>query len=364
MEFKPKESTRPGLREKVLFEIKKQQSRIVANSHWGRSYTYKQLIHISIIAITIGVFASGLNARATTANNEIQYASAASYTNVDTLQQGAFIETQVSVTGSLNFSFSEYTVQPGDSVQSIADQFAISKDTLKWANAIIDYYSEAIDAGTKLVVPEIDGVLYQVQEGDTLDSVLEKTSGDRFQVVEINQLLGPEFKLATGIRILVPGGKLEIAPPPAPEPAQGQTYYYYTGPAVDVSALAGISFINPMGACGGYTESRGYLPWHNGVDLSGAYGCPIVAAAAGVVDYVGWSNWGEGNMVRIYHGNGVYTSYYHGSGFGPISLGQQVNAGDLIMYEGSTGNSTGPHLHFGLRLGAYDFIDPRPYVPW
>jgi len=364
MEFKQKERSNPSLREKVILEIKRQQSQIIARSHWGRSTLYKKLIHSAIVGITVVVFATGLNARVSlSADSKITYEGVIEYQNVDTLQQGAFVETQITVSGSLNFSVNEYVVQPGDSVQAIADMFAVSKDTIKWANPKIDYYSEGLDAGDKLVIPEIDGVLYQVQEGDTVDSVLTKTSGDRFQVIEVNQLLAPEFKLTPTSLILIPGGKLDIPPKPVPV-QQSATYYYYTGPAVDVSVLAGISFINPMGACGGYSISRGYLPWHNGVDLSGAHGCPILAVASGVIDYIGWSNWGEGNMVRIYHGNGVYTSYYHGSGFGAFSVGQSVNQGDVIMYEGSTGNSTGPHLHFGLRLGGYDFIDPSPYVPY
>ncbi len=277
--------------------------------------------------------------------------------NIDVAEQGAGTQTLTSSPGR-NFNVTQYVTTSADNLDGIASKFGVSKDTIKWANqSLINYFTETFDTGVTLFIPEINGVLYEVQAGDTVDSVVAKGHGDKFQVIEINQLQAPDFTLSPGTRILIPNGKLDAPPPPTP-------VYYYTGPPVDVSVLAGISFINPMGSCPGYIISQPYWAGHNGVDLAGPYGCPLVAAADGVVDYVGWSNYGEGNMVRIYHGNGVYTSYYHGSGYGNISKGQHVSAGEVILYEGATGNATGPHLHFGLRLGAYNFIDPRPYVPY
>ena len=347
----------PGVFSYIFSNIK---SFFLIRSFWGRTNFYTRYFQAVIIFLTVSLFLTGvftkLSAVGDTNFTKDTFASITNG-NIDVVQQGVGIQTVVANSG-LNFKYSQYVTQSTDNLDSIAKAFGVSKDTIKWANqSVINYFTETFNTGVTLFIPEINGVLYEVQAGDTVDSVVAKAHGDKFQVIEINQLVAPTFTLAPGARILIPNGSLDAPPPPA-------TYYYYTGPAVDVTVLAGISFINPMGSCGGYIISQPFWAGHNGVDLAGPYGCPIVAAADGVVDYVGWSNYGEGNMVRIYHGNGVYTSYYHGSGYGNISLGQHVSAGEIILYEGMTGKATGPHCHFGLRLGAYNFIDPRPYVPY
>ncbi|MEO6728592.1 MAG: M23 family metallopeptidase [Candidatus Dojkabacteria bacterium] len=335
----------------------------LVRSFWGRTNFYTRYFQAIIIFLTIALFLTGVFTKLTAVgdtNLSVDTFASISNGNIDVAQQGVGIQTIVANSG-LNFKYTQYITQTTDNLESIANAFEVSKDTIKWANqSVINYFSETFSSGATLFIPEINGVLYEVQAGDNVDSVVAKAHGDKFQVIEINQLVAPAFTLSPGARILIPNGQLDAPPPPAPP----TPIYYYTGPPVDVSALGGISFINPMGSCGGYIISQPFWAGHNGVDLAGSYGCPIVAAADGVVDYVGWSNYGEGNMVRIYHGNGVYTSYYHGSGYGNISAGQHVGAGEVILYVGTTGYATGPHLHFGLRLGANNFIDPRPYVPY
>lgn len=336
------------------------KSFLLVRSFWGRTNFYSRSFQASIILLTLTLFLTGVFTKLTAVGNanltQDTFASIGNG-NIDVLEQGAGTQTLASSPG-LNVEYTQYVTKDSDNLESIAGAFGVSKDTIKWANqSVINYFTESFTSGSTLFIPKINGVLYEVQSGDNVDSVVAKAHGDKFQVIEINQLVAPSFTLSPGTRILIPNGKLDAPPPPA-------TYYYYSGPAVDVSVLAGISFVNPMGLCPGYIISQPYWAGHNGVDLAGSYGCPEVAAADGVVDYVGWSNYGEGNMVRIYHGNGVYTSYYHGSAYGNISLGQHVSAGEIILYVGTTGLATGPHLHFGLRLGAYNFIDPRPYVPY
>ncbi len=100
----------------------------------------------------------------------------------------------------------------------------------------------------------------------------------------------------------------------------------------------------------------GVVRFHAGIDLSGAHGSPIFAAKAGTVTYKGWYG-GGGNTVIVSHGNGIRTLYEHMSGFN-CSIGDSVQAGQCIGYVGSTGNSTGPHLHFGLQVNGVD-VNPR-----
>ncbi len=101
--------------------------------------------------------------------------------------------------------------------------------------------------------------------------------------------------------------------------------------------------------------------WHPGLDLYASYGDPIYAADAGLVVYAGWNGWGYGNMVVIDHGNGWHTLYAH---FGEInvSCGQAVGQGEVIGLAGSTGRSTGPHLHFEMRSEG-GRVNPWGYLP-
>jgi murein DD-endopeptidase MepM/ murein hydrolase activator NlpD len=98
---------------------------------------------------------------------------------------------------------------------------------------------------------------------------------------------------------------------------------------------------------------------HEGVDLGAAYGTPIAAAASGTVIYAGWLG-GYGNLTVIDHGGGLSTAYGHQSHIG-VSIGQHVEQGEIIGNVGSTGHSTGPHLHFEVRVNG-QAVDPLGYL--
>jgi murein DD-endopeptidase MepM/ murein hydrolase activator NlpD len=125
------------------------------------------------------------------------------------------------------------------------------------------------------------------------------------------------------------------------------------------SRRATAAWVRP--ANGPFTSPFGYR-WgklHAGIDIGASYGSPIYAASDGVVTYAGPKN-GYGRLVTIGHGNGVETAYGHMSRI-VTHAGQRVHAGDVIAYVGSAGHSTGPHLHFEVRLGGRP-VDPRPYL--
>lgn len=341
---------------------------VLIRFYWGRGGGYKRFFHFAIILITFLVVFAGISTRLSEVTSErvITFEDTSIAGNVDTLQQGVGIQT-INRVSPISFKVHEYTVKDGDSLESIANAFNVSQETVQWANSSkIDYFLKKVNPGDQLVIPEINGVLYEVKEGDTLDSVLSKTEGNRFEVIEINQLQSPDFNLIVGSRILIPNGKLPPPPPPPP-------IIYRTPVNIGVNIatnanyakLNDIAFVNPLSNpdCAGYSWNRGFLPWHNGVDLGKFGGCSIRAAAAGTVIFAGLSYYGEGYNVRIDHGNGVQTLYFHGSGDIWVRAGQQVSAGQEIMFMGCSGYCTGTHLHLSLRVDGI-FIDPAPYIPY
>ena len=119
--------------------------------------------------------------------------------------------------------------------------------------------------------------------------------------------------------------------------------------------------IFPIGP-GFHYMSRGFtgVSAHNGLDLCGAYGTPIYAAQSGVVTYASATSGGYGRHVIIDHGGGVQTLYGHCSAI-YVNEGDVVAKGQTIAAVGSTGWSTGPHLHFEVRVDGKT-VDPLPYV--
>ena len=104
----------------------------------------------------------------------------------------------------------------------------------------------------------------------------------------------------------------------------------------------------------------GGTDFHPGIDIANDMGTPIVATADGVVEYAGWNSGGYGNMVDINHGNGIMTRYGHASQV-VVSVGQQVKRGQLIAYMGSTGFSTGPHVHYEVHING-NRVNPISYL--
>lgn len=343
---------------------------VVYRSFWGRSSLYKNVLHISFLFFSILIFITGISTRLSTVEINSKALNLDNNLNpgdIDLLQQGGSIETILASTPGVYFKVNEYKVENGDSLQSIADKFKVTKDTIKWANTgKIDYYSEKVNVGDTLQIPEVPGVLYQVKDGDTLDSVISKTSGDRATVIDVNQLDSPEYKLAVGSNLLIPDGKLPPPPPAIPQPSYYRSPTNYGQSLVSgTGTIAGIITSDPLSNpdCAGYVFIRGFSPWHNGVDLSKYGGCPIRAIADGTVIYAGWGTYGEGYNVKIDHGNGIQSMYYHGDGNIWVKPGDHVARGQDIMYMGCTGNCTGTHLHLGLRINGV-VSDPAPYVPY
>lgn len=236
----------------------------------------------------------------------------------------------------------DYTVQPGETLSRIAQKFGISIETILWANDL-DLKS-TLKPGQVLKISPVTGVIHKVKKGDTVYSLAKYYNTDAQAIVDFpfNTFVNDEtFELAVGQILIIPGGIM----PKAPVAPQGTRYVAQQTPdAGTVSALG--QFIWPTSG----RISQGYSWYHRAIDIANAVGTPELAADSGKVIVAGWpDNSGYGNRVMIDHGNGFITLYGHLSKI-LVTAGQTVKRGDTIGLMGSTGRSTGPHLHFEIRL--------------
>lgn len=253
----------------------------------------------------------------------------------------------VSPTAS-NGQISLYVVRPGDSVSEIADMFGVTVNTILWANNLKS--ASAIKPGDTLLILPVSGLQHTVTKGETIASIAKKFNADAGDIALYNGL-DTNAHLAAGTAIIIPGG--EMPPPPAPvrkTTPSGSRRVAATGPVNPYrggsgAALSGF-FGNPLP---GGLVTQGLHGW-NGFDIGAHTGTPIYAAAAGRVIVARTSGWngGYGSYVVIDHGNGTQTLYAHMSQ-NISSVGEQISRGALIGYVGSTGESTGSHLHFEVR---------------
>jgi murein DD-endopeptidase MepM/ murein hydrolase activator NlpD len=335
-----------------MFDISKNS--IVSRLFWGRGNTYRNFFHLFVLVITIGFVLTGLVSRIKAVNNTRTWDEKGGTIGVeDLLQQGGSIETVLARNPEVpGIKTKIHVVKSGETLQSIADDYGITMDTIRWASKnVLSPFTNEIEIGWELIIPEVNGVLYEVKPGDTIDSIIatasiDNTEANRFNVLEFNGLTGSSA-LTVGQKLFIPDGNLKTFDP---GPTQGIPRGVFINPLTDSS-------------CAGYTFSRGFLSYHNGVDLAHWPGCTIVAVANGYVTYAGWSNYGEGYNVRIYHGGGIETYYYHGDGTFWVKTGDRVQQGQPIMIMGNSGNSTGVHLHFSLFKDGYA-VDPYGFVPY
>jgi murein DD-endopeptidase MepM/ murein hydrolase activator NlpD len=236
-----------------------------------------------------------------------------------------------------------HVVAEGETISSIATLYGLQQDTILWENDLTA--KSKIKPGDELDILPIDGVRHKVTRGETIYSVGKKYKLDSAQVQVIvdypfNEFLNDEtFELATGQHVMVPDGvRANIT-------ANSANRSVYTTPDAG-SVTASGSFVWP--ASGRITQS--YRFYHKAWDIANSGGGPILAADAGTVVSSGWDGSGYGNKVVIDHGNGFITLYAHNSLL-QVRVGQRVNRGDVIAQMGSTGRSTGTHLHFEIRQG-------------
>jgi murein DD-endopeptidase MepM/ murein hydrolase activator NlpD len=234
-----------------------------------------------------------------------------------------------------------YTVQSGDTIFGIAAQFGLAPETIMWANGRLEDNPDLLRVGQELVVLPINGVYHQVGAGDTIEKIAAAFKADPAAIINysLNGLNADNPQLTVGQWLVVPGGTKPYIP---------RTVVAYNGPIPDNASKGTGTFGWP--AAGRITQ--GYWDRHRAVDIGAWKGAPALAADSGYVVAAGCDkggcDTGYGRMVVIDHGNGFQTLYGHLQVFF-VQAGDSVAKGQKIGEVGSTGNSTGPHLHFEVR---------------
>ncbi len=218
-----------------------------------------------------------------------------------------------------------HTVRPGDTVKAIAESFGVSEETILWANNL--ERGDSLKAGDDLIVLPVSGVLHLVRPNETLGKIARDHKVREAEILSFNQMDNAD-QIFIGDLIIIPGGEKPVRPQvPARQP------------------IARSYFIHPTS--GRITQG---LHYYNAIDVANNCGTPIYAAAAGTVQRAGYISIG-GNRVQILHPNGVVTYYGHLSRISVVP-GQSVAQGQEIGRMGTTGRSTGCHLHFDVRGAA------------
>lgn len=235
----------------------------------------------------------------------------------------------------------EYTVEDGDTLADIAKKFGVDTDSILWLNKGIN--EKKLKPASVLKIPPVTGVVHTVKSGETIYSVATRYGVSAQAIVDFpfNDFINDEtFALAIGQQLIVPDGEMpaEIITTPRSNLANTMT------PNAGAVSATG-SWIWP--AAGRITQY--FKAWHKGLDIANSGGGNILAADSGVVLVAGWpDNSGYGNRVMVDHGNGYQTLYAHLSKIS-VKVGQTLKRGDVLGFMGSTGRSTGTHLHFEIR---------------
>lgn len=232
-----------------------------------------------------------------------------------------------------------YTVEFQDTPGAIAEKYGIKTETLLGCNPELSKDSGQLGVGVVLIICPQDGVLHDVLPGETLESLSVKYSIPVEDMIAYtpNNLEFP-YRLYPGTQIFVPGAVREVFvwnAPSLPSGPSGTSLIVGTG-----------TFVWPVSS---RNISQGYWYGHQAIDIALSEGSAAYASDTGTVTYASWNIYCYGNLIVINHGNGYETFYAHLSGFNVVP-GQIVYQGDLIGYTGNTGCSSGPHIHFEIRL--------------
>jgi murein DD-endopeptidase MepM/ murein hydrolase activator NlpD len=338
-------------------------------------------IVISLITITLGVWATRLNIGSTPTGPVRLPTSIATIVSPDDLVldlpmymgggKSSVLARQANMATVMRprtrLEVTHYTVQTGDTVFGIAAKFDIEPETVLWGNYdVLEDDPHLLRPGQELVILPVDGTYYQWQEGDQLESVAASFGVELGVILEWpgNKIDPANPEIAVGDWLIVPEGRRPFKQWFVPTIARGQAG---VGEAYGPGGCSG-SYTGVIGT-GGFIwptvnhtiSGNDYWSGHLAIDIAAGAGAPIWAADSGVVVFAGWSTVGYGNMVMLDHGNGWQTVYAHLSQVN-AACGQSILQGGSLGLAGSTGNSTGPHLHFEVRYQG-GFINPWFVLP-
>lgn len=245
-----------------------------------------------------------------------------------------------------------YVVREGDTLSEVAEMFGVSVETIVWANNI---KGGSISPEDVLVILPTSGIRHEAEEGDTISSIADRYDASAEDIREYNQLENSD-DIAVGAIIDVPGGRMPSQAAPDSSGSQANVQVAGSGavtPTQTTSVSSGY-YAHPVPGSVVTQRAHGY----NAVDFGASTGSSVLASASGRVTKsinAGW-NGGYGKFIVIEHDNGTETLYSHLNNV-IVSRGQRVVKGQVIGYLGSTGRSTGPHLHFEIRGAHNPFTD-------
>lgn len=262
-----------------------------------------------------------------------------------------------------------HEVQAGDTLYGIAAQYGVDAQYLLWNNPELTNNPDLLIIGASVLVPTVDGIVYDVRLGDTINAIAATYDVDPDDVVSFapNRLDSPDH-IIEGSVLLLPGAvpPPPPPPPPAPEPAPEPIAPPASGPLpagiapAAAPAVTSVSFIWPLNGTlwGGFGPRWG--SFHKGIDIGANAGTAVTAAASGQVVLSTYSDNGYGSYIIVRHADGSETLYAHLSER-YVELGQYVGQGEVIGAVGCTGWCNGNHLHFEVHIGGP--VDPLSYLP-
>jgi len=248
-----------------------------------------------------------------------------------------------------------HTVQSGETIGAIAEKYSIDVVSILWANNLS--VRSYIRPGDKLKILPVSGLTHKVKSGDTILKIASTYDATAEKIIEFNKLQTGGSDIRIGEELIIPGGT-------KPQPVYIPPKQKYTqlsqvvAPKPSVSAPAGSGYLWPTSV----NHITQYYGWrHTGLDIGGPVGTPLYASKSGTVikSQCGW-NGGYGCYVIIDHGGGIQTVYGHASKL-YVSYGNNVVQGQTIAAMGSTGRSTGPHIHFEVRINGRR-MNPLQYI--
>lgn len=329
------------------FENIKNVSVVILMRHRGA--LQKQVWHGSMVGLaSVGILTSGVFGGQTLVSATYPGVGGPDPRFVDSFEpfpEGpileALTETQTNISQKPRSEIIDYEVLGGDTISSIGNKFGISADTIKWANELQN--TNQIKPGQILKILPISGVSHVVSSGDTLDSIAKKYQAEPQAIVDFPfNDIPDDFTLKVAAVLIIPDGQ----PPEVKKPkSRIQPQYISQGPSSPIfNAVGGGKFVWPAG--GAISQ---YFAWyHPGIDIPNKSAPGIAASDGGTVVLAGWPDgYGYGNRIVLDHGNGYKTLYAHLSNI-YVSVGQEISRGQIIGQMGSTGRSTGIHLHYEI----------------